>query len=46
MDRRDFIRTLGVAGGAMLLNGTVGAAAAGAGELRKNSGTDPLLSGV
>lgn len=45
MDRRDFIRTLGVAGGAMLLNGTVGTAVR-AGELRKNSGTDPLLSGV
>ena len=45
MDRRDFIRTLGVAGGAMLLNGTVGTAVR-AGEPRKNCGTDPLLSGV
>ena len=46
MDRRDFIKTLGVAGGAMLLAGTAGVAAAKTTAPRKNSGIDPLLSGV
>ena len=46
MDRRDFIKTLGIAGGAMLLAGTAGAAAAKTTAPRKNSGIDPLLSGV
>ena len=38
MDRRDFIKTLGIAGGAMLLAGTAGAAAAKTTAPRKNSG--------
>ena len=46
MDRRDFIKTLGIAGGAMLLAGTAGAAAAKTTAPRKNSGIDPLLSGI
>ena len=46
MDRRDFIKTLGVAGGAMLLTGTAGAAAAKTTAPRKSSGLDPLLSGI
>ena len=46
MDRRDFIKTLGVAGGTMLLAGTAGAAAAKTTAPRKNSRIDPLLSGI
>lgn len=46
MDRRDFIKTLGIAGGAMLLNSSVGAPAVGAADSRKNSASDPLLAGV
>lgn len=46
MDRRNFIKTLGIAGGAMLLNSSVGAPAVGAADSRKNSASDPLLAGV
>jgi len=46
MDRRNFIKTLGIAGGAMLLNSSVGAPAVGAADSRKNSASDPRLAGV
>ena len=46
MDRRDFIKTLGIAGSAMLLSSAVGAPAVGAADSRKNSASDPLLAGV
>ena len=45
MDRRDFIKTLGIAGGAALVGGTVGVPVAAA-EVRTETGPDPLLKDV
>ena len=46
MDRRDFIRTLGVAGGAVLAGGAVGAPVLNGAEMSRERASDPLLAGV
>lgn len=46
MNRRDFIKTLGVAGGVMLVGGAAGAPVRDGMEVRQESSADPLLAGV
>ena len=46
MNRRDFIKTLGVAGGVMLVGGAAGAPVRDEMEVRQESSADPLLAGV
>lgn len=46
MDRREFIKTLGVAGGVVLVGGAAGVSGRNEAELRRESSVDPLLAGV
>ena len=46
MDRREFIKTLGVAGGAMLVGGAAGASIRNEPVVRRGKSADPLLAGV
>lgn len=46
MDRREFIKTIGVAGGAMLVGRAAGASVRNEAEVRRESSADPLLAGV
>ena len=46
MDRREFIKTLGVAGGAMLVGGAAGASVRNEPVVRRGKSADPLLAGV
>ena len=46
MNRRDFIKTLGIAGGVMLVGGAAGAPVRDEMEVRQESSADPLLAGV
>ena len=46
MDRRVFIKTIGVAGGAMLVGRAAGASVRNEAEVRRESSADPLLAGV
>ena len=46
MDRREFIKTLGVVGGVVLVGGAAGVSGRNEAELRRESSVDPLLAGV